>query len=170
MKEKIKENNLHLSESVVSLFYQNARKMTITAQIAALESQLTTAQNQYAAKSIKEKISWLKAEEKGQFVTVDQLKELKPYIVWMINHCNFYKNDSSVLREAMTRLMNTKIIYRTTAGIKGQVAAAIKDIVTDMNTELFVKFNGEEYLTNSSLRATCPKFRRLQDFNFDVKK
>ena len=98
----------------------------------------------YKVKSLKEKLSWEKSEEKGQFITKEHLSEYRNLIIWTLkNRVNFngYLNLKDTMISILNRIENENIVYRTTKGIKG--------IVVSMSVSEGLK-NVEENLRSSN--------------------
>ncbi len=99
----------------------------------------------YKVESLNKKLSILKAQANGQFVTKEHLTEYKSLIIWIMkNKTNFggYLN----LKEAMTSLLGdvilNDIVYISKRGIKGIIVdLAIKHGVDNVHENLIEKNN-----------------------------
>lgn len=105
---------------------------SLTAQINELKAGRTLAalkkedkKAYYKVQSLSSKLSALKAEEKGQFLTKAHLTEYKGLIVWLLNNKTNFKGHMNLV-ESMTAILNKveneKISYKTTRSIKGIIS------------------------------------------------
>lgn len=85
----------------------------------------------YTIQGLTKKVSELKAIEKGQFITKNDLTEYKGLIIFLIKKTN-YKNTLTI-KEAMQAILdkveNENIVYITKKGIKGIIADLTKRTV-----------------------------------------
>lgn len=136
--------------------------------IESLENAIATSTNPYKTKDLKEQLSWMKAEAKGQFITREHLVELKPLIIHVANKSLYFRGLGDNLKELMTTLLNTKMVYRTEKGIKGIVCDNVKMIAKSINTNYVAKVEGEEIWTNSNLRCEGTLYYKVQQFNLQM--
>lgn len=140
--------------------------------IAQLEQAIATSTNVYKTKDLKEQLSWMKAAEKGQFVTKAHLVELKPLILNIANKSLYFRGIGDNIKNLMTELLadveNKKVVYRTEKGIKGLICDRVKFIAKSINTNYVAKVEGEEVWTNSNMRCEGTLYYRVQQFNLQM--
>lgn len=107
-----------------------------------IEKQIQKETNPYKLKSLKTQLSWMDAQINGQFVTIDDLKAHKGYIIDLAKKYSFFKTQEEI-KETMNRLMNSKIVFRTKRGIKGQIAKFTKDLARTSSWNELVRREGE---------------------------
>lgn len=139
--------------------------------IESLEQAIAESTNKFKTKDLKERLSWMKAREKGQFVTKEHLVELRNLIIWKINRSLYFTGNEN-LKKAMSALLlkveGEKIVYRTEKGIKGLVMDAVVGICRNICFDQLVEVEGSEILTNSNLRVEGTPYARFQSFYLNL--
>lgn len=95
--------------------------------------------NQYKIKSLKEKLSLAKAEEKGNIVTIEHLKEYRRLIIWLMEK---HLVNKANLSAAMKELAAQKIVYKTEKSIKRLICEAAKQAAYIVEYEIFIDTYG----------------------------
>ena len=104
-------------------------------QIENLELQIQNSGCKYKIKSLKSKLGWLKSELKGNFINVQDLKEYRKLIIFMINKSLYFRTQSNlieVMTELKRRIEEDEIIFKTKRGIKGLIVQLCKTISLDL--------------------------------------
>lgn len=138
--------------------------------IEQLEEKIKTETNKYKLQSLKDQLSWKKAEAAGNYVTKADLEELKKLIVWTANRSLFYCTKEN-LKETMTRLLtkveNKEVIFRTKRGIKGIVTDLTKSIALDVCCSQIYQ-NNPRLAESSFERMTDPTYKSFEQFRLNV--
>ncbi len=106
----------------------------------------------YKVKGLASKLSELKAEQNGNFITKEDLVEYKNLIIWILkNKVNYnnYLNLNKAMTLLLNRIENENIIYKTKKGIKGIIVnlaidAGLEDVENNLR-----KANGLSVLDNT---------------------
>lgn len=159
---------MYIYLSVYLHIKRNKEMKTTYNTIGEIELAIASSTNPYKIKDLKEKLSWMKAADKGQFITREHLIELRPLIIHIANKSLYFKGLGDNLKELMTELLNTKMVYRTEKGIKGIVCDNVKLIAKSINTNYVAKIEGEEVWSNSGLRAEGTLYYKVQQFNLQM--
>tara|TARA_R110002124_G_scaffold283449_1_gene459466 strand:- start:2704 stop:3138 length:435 start_codon:yes stop_codon:yes gene_type:complete len=94
--------------------------------------------------NIKTYIKNLKAELKGNFITVEDLKEFKSLIIWNINNCSYGVNiTKEVMTEMLSKVNDKKVFFVTKRGIKG--------VLTTLAVRTSLRLAEEKLRTNLGL-------------------
>ena len=106
----------------------------------------------YKVQSLSSKLSELKAQENGQYITKEDLVEYKGLVIWLMkNKTNYrgYLNLKSAMTILLSEIESQNIVYKTKRGIKGIVSKmAISAGLTDVENNLR-NANGIELTANS---------------------
>ena len=106
----------------------------------------------YKVQSLSSKLSELKAQEKGQYITKEDLVEYKGLVIWLMkNKTNYrgYLNLKSAMTILLSEIESQNIVYKTKRGIKGIVSKmAISAGLTDVENNLR-NANGIEITDNT---------------------
>jgi len=106
----------------------------------------------YQVKSLASKVSELKAQENGQYITKEDLVEYKGLVIWLMkNKTNYrgYLNLKSAMTILLSEIESQNIVYKTKRGIKGIVSKmAISAGLTDVENNLR-NANGIEITDNT---------------------
>jgi len=108
----------------------------------------------YKVQSLSSKLSELKAQENGQYITKEDLVEYKGLVIWLMkNKTNYrgYLNLKSAMTILLSDIESQNIVYKTKRGIKGIVSRmAISAGLTDVENNLR-NANGIEITDNRIL-------------------
>ena len=119
----------------------------------------------YKVKSLASKLSEEKARENGQFITVDDLKEYKALIIWVLKNKVNYRGYLN-LKKAMTILLNSvekeKVIFKTKKSIKSTIvrmaiSAGLEDVENNMREANGIEWNASTM--NTPMLADFQQFR-----------
>jgi hypothetical protein len=106
----------------------------------------------YKVQSLSSKLSELKAQENGQYITKEDLVEYKGLVIWLMkNKTNYrgYLNLKSAMTILLSDIESQNIVYKTKRGIKGIVSKmAISAGLTDVENNLR-NANGIEITDNT---------------------
>ena len=106
----------------------------------------------YKVQSLSSKLSELKAQQNGQYITKEDLVEYKGLVIWLMkNKTNYrgYLNLKSAMTILLSEIESQNIVYKTKRGIKGIVSRmAISAGLTDVENNLR-NANGIELTANS---------------------
>jgi len=133
--------------------------------ITELEKEISEETNIYKIKSLKDKLGWMKAEEKGNFITKQDLVEHKSLIIWLMkNKANF--NGYLDLKNAMTSLLEIvetkKIVFKTRKGIKGIVSRLSIEVGLNNTEDNLRRINGISIITNTYGNPILEKFQNFK--------
>lgn len=122
--------------------------MTTTTITEQINAELAKAKpNTYKIKSLKEKLSLAKAEEKGNIVTIEHLKEYRRLIIWIMEQKLVNKNN---LAAAMKELAGRKIVYKTEKSIKRLICEEAKKAAYIAEYEIFINLYGAAAATRNN--------------------
>lgn len=115
----------------------------------------------YRVKGLSSKLSELKAEEKGNFITKGHLTEYKGLIIWILRNKTNYRGYLN-LKEAMVILLedvqSKNIVFKTAKSVKGIVCSLAIRAGLETSEKNLREANGLTVLDN-----TCGN-RLLEDF------
>ena len=137
-----------------------------------LEIEIKNSINPYKVKSLKEKLSWLKAEQKGNYVSREHLTEYRNLIIWKIKNSLYYntqQNVVNVMNILLAKVEANEIIFRTEKGIKGLLMDAVIFAAQKVCTDVLVSIEGDEIWTNSNLRCEGSVYYRIQSYYLNLK-
>lgn len=140
--------------------------------VAQIDEAIAGATNQYKIKDLKEKKSWMVAQQKGQFITAAHLTEYRTLLMWRINQCLFYSGKENMIKAMnilLTKVNNNELVYRTAKGIKGILMREIIFICENICLDILVENEGGEVLTNINLRVEGTIYSRYQSFYLNLK-
>ncbi len=119
----------------------------------------------YTVKGLASKLSALKAEQSGNFITKADLVEYKGLIIFLMNKKSNYRGNLN-LKSAMTILLNriekTNVVYKTKKGIKGIISdLAIRAGLEDSENNLRAA-NGFDATKNSYGNSILESFQQFR--------
>ncbi len=135
-------------------------------EMMQLQQKIDNETNPYKLKSLKEKMSWLKAEQNGQYVTIDYLKENRDMIIRMIQTNLYFKNKECMV-EVMNMLVdkvNEGIVYRSQRGIKG----IIRRHVINLCEVVCLSQLGDDMLVSDNKLNYIP-YNKIKEFYLNIK-
>lgn len=97
----------------------------------------TSDKNPYKLKLIKERLSWLSAKDRGNFIIKEDINIIQPLILNIINKYLYYRGIGTYVEKVLSILNedidNKRLIYRSRKGIKGVIYNRVMDIIYDIN-------------------------------------
>lgn len=102
---------------------------TLLNEIKTLETKISSTDNKYKVRSLKSKLSYLKAELKGNIVTKENLSEYRSLIIYTV------KQTKLDLKTVMISLMNEKIVYKTSKGMKSEITKKLNEVIETLELE-----------------------------------
>ena len=138
---------------------------TLATRIEALETKIAATTNKYKAAELKSQLGFLKAEQKGNFVTKEDLTEFKGLIIWAAKKALYYNTQQNVVEVAkrlLAKVENNEIVFKTRRGIKSLLVDNTFDIATAMNYEIYFT-NNPEAATSDAARLRCNTYQAIKD-------
>jgi hypothetical protein len=150
---------------------------TLQGQIKSIKNGMTMKQlknddikSYYKVQSLTKKLSILKAEANGQFITKEHLSEYKSLIIWIMkNKTNFrgYLN----LKEAMTTLLTditlNNIVFVSKRGIKGIIVDLSIKHGLDNSYDNLISANGIDICRDNTYNNEL--LNKFEQFNINAK-
>lgn len=125
-------------------------------QIKDIEQKIQSCDNKYKLRSLKEKLSYLRAEQMGNIVKVEDLKEYRNLIIYLIK-----KNGASkYIKEVMDVLMEEKIVFRTRKSIKRLICERTEKIATEVKFKNMTEEERFEYYERRKVENLPSSLRR----------
>ena len=143
---------------------------TLEQQIEALESKKQKLSgNKHAVKNIANRIGWLKAELKGNYLTKDHLVEFKGLIIFIARKSLYFNNPATlkrVMQLLLEKVEKKEIVYRSERGIKGIIARLVKSIAIKLCFDMLVLKYGDEILSQGREREMY--YRPFEEFKLNA--
>ena len=113
-------------------------------KIKELQEKIEICGCEYKTKRLKSELGFLKARQKGQFITKEDLVEYKGLIIFLLKKANYrgYMNLKESMTVILNKIENDKVVYKTKRGIKGILSRMALEVGLDNSEFNMRELNG----------------------------